>query len=97
MNEKKLVEKSLEDSLVTVTVQLYQPFYNFMKEYLAFFGSKQSIEELSRTMIYQSVQTLYRKLEAFAKDPEKHLEESVCFNKWPHIALTSFQDDEEDP
>jgi len=95
MSEKALAKKTLEHNMIEVRIQLYEPFYKFMKDYLAFFGSKQSIEELGRIMIYQSVQTLYQKLEEFAKDPQNHLEESVCFNKWPHVAMTSFQNEEE--
>jgi len=97
MSEKKLAEKTLTANMIDVHVQLYEPFHNFMKEYLAFFGSEQTIEDLCRTMIYECVKLLYSNLEDFAEGDFKHIEKSALFKKWPHIACAAFyaKDEEE--
>jgi len=94
MSEKKLAEKTLENSIVEVHVKLYEPFYNFLKEYLAFFGSKRPIEDVLRDMIYTEVKCLYAELGGFIKG--EHVEDGAWFNKWPHIAIASSPDDEEE-
>jgi len=94
MSEKQLAEKTLEDNMVEVHVTLYEPFYNFLKEYLAFFGSKQTIENLCRGIVYQEVKYLYEKFEGFIKD--EHIEDGAWFNKWPHIGCVSFDAEDEE-
>ena len=98
MNEKEVVEKAMTANMVDVTVSLYEPFYNFMKEYLAFFGDKKTVEELCRTMIYESVKFLQQELESFASQRQNLIEKGSWFNKWPHLAIVSTPDpeDEED-
>ena len=69
--------------MVNVSVALYKPFHDFIKAYLAFFGSKQSIEDLCRSMIYKDTEALYSQLKGFP-----HIDGQDWFNKWPHIAIT---------
>ena len=78
-------EPSEKDKLdmVNVSVALYKPFHDFIKAYLAFFGSKQSIEDLCRSMIYKDTEALYRQLKGFP-----HIDGQDWFNKWSHIAIT---------
>ena len=62
---------------------LYKPFHEFIKANLAFFGSKQSIEDLCRSMIYKNTEALYSQLKGFP-----HIDDQDWFNKWSHIAIT---------
>jgi len=94
MSEKELAEKALTDNRIEVHVTLYEPFYNFMKEYLAFFGDKRTIEQLCRDMIYNDVNYLYQELTGFASESTHHVEEGSLFEKWPHLAITSYPDPE---
>lgn len=83
--------------MIEVTVRFYEPFYNFMKEYLAYFGSEQTVEELCRMMIYESVKFLYKELEEFAyANSFRHIEKGSWFKKWPHISTVSFEEDKEE-
>lgn len=86
MSEKELTKK--ENHMVQVTVTLYEPFYKFIKEYLAFFGDKKSIEEMCRTMICDDVKHLYHTLHQYLDSEVSHIEETAWFAKWPHIACT---------
>lgn len=95
VKEKQLAEKAMSDSMVEVHVKLYEPFYNFMKEYLAFFGSKQTVEDLCRKMIYDSVSCLHQELREFASADYKHIEEGAWFDKWPHLACVAIPDEKE--
>ncbi len=98
MNEKKLAEKTLTANMIDVNIQLYEPFYNFLKEYLAFFGSKQTIEDVCRSMIYDSVKLLHANLKDFAYGDFRYIENGAWFTKWPHLGCVAFdaQDEEEE-
>jgi len=96
MSEKEVVEKAMTANMVKVQVELYEPFYNFMKEYLAFFGDPKTVENLCRTMIYESVKFLQQELEAFASQRQNLIEKGSWFNKWPHLAIVSIPDTEDE-
>ena len=95
--EAKATQEETEPSekerleMVNVSVDLYKPFYEFLKAYLAFFGSKQSIEDLCRSMIYKNTQVLYSQLKGFP-----FIEGQDWFSKWSHIAITEEPETEED-
>ena len=94
--EEELAEKTLKSNMVEGHVILYGPFYSFMKEYLAFFGSKQTVEGICRAMICDSVGLLYQELDEFASNPHKHIEKGAWFNRWPHIACVSWSDERDE-
>ena len=77
--------------MVNVSIDLYKPFYEFIKAYLAFFGSNQSIEDLCRSMIYKDTEALYSQLKGFP-----FIEEQAWFKKWTHIAITEAPEPTED-
>lgn len=97
---EKAVTKALDKNMVKVEVELYEPFYNFIKEYLAFFGSKNTVEDFCRIAIYDAVKDLYNQLGCrVLKEREgtgEFLEEDAWFNKWMHIAICSTPDNPED-
>ena len=95
MNEQTRVEKALEHEMVTVQVQLFKPFHDFIKAYAEFFGSKHTIEDVCRQMIYESANMLYNQLDEFQHAGFKYIEKNAWMNKWPHLAITSTQDEAE--
>ncbi|MCK4478427.1 hypothetical protein KAU88_07885 [Candidatus Bathyarchaeota archaeon] len=98
MSEKAIVEKTLDKNMVTVKLTLYKPFYDFIKEYLTFFGSKYPVEDFCRETVYREVQLLHQELQSFISDPNayRHAEKDCWNNKWMHIAITSTPDNPED-
>jgi len=95
MNEQAKVEKVLEHEMVTVQVQLFKPFHDFIKAYAEFFGSKHSVEDVCRQMIYESANMLYNQLDEFQHAGFKYIEKNAWMNKWPHISITATQPEEE--
>ena len=77
--------------MVNISVALYKPFHEFLKAYLAFFGSKQSIEDLCRSMIYKDTEALYSQLKGMP-----FIEGQDWFKKWTHIAITEEPEPAED-
>ena len=91
--EKASKEQVMSSKMIVVNVRLYEPFHKFIEQYLAFFGSKQTVEELCRTMIYNDVNFLFRELEEFlsATFVKTCIEKDALFNKWPHLSITAFE------
>lgn len=67
-SEENKNQSENEPEMVTVTVELYKPFYDFLKDYLAFFGSKQTMGDLYQQIIYEEARHLYSDLAEFAKE-----------------------------
>lgn len=61
---------------VGVQVELYKPFYDFLREYMAFFGVKCSMENFCRQLIHDRINSLYDDLNKFAND-------NVLLEDWP--------------
>lgn len=91
--EKQVVEKTLEPNVVEVRISLFKPFYDFLKEYVQFFGSKRSIEDLCRIMIYEDVENLYRTLGKWLESEVSHIETEAWPNKHAHLEITSSPED----
>lgn len=93
MSEKQVVEKTLEPNMVEVRVHLFKPFYEFLKQYIQFFGSKRSIEDLCTIMIYDDVSSLYRGLGQWLESEVSHIEKEAWPNKHAHLEITSSPED----
>lgn len=93
--ETSKVEKALKHEMVTVQVQLFKPFHDFIKAYAEFFGSKHSVEDVCRQMIYESSNMLYNQLDEFQHAGFKYIEKDSWMNKWPHISITATQPEED--
>lgn len=101
MNEQKNEEKAkalkaLKGQMVSVNVTLFKPYYDFIKDYVQFFGSERSVAEICRMMIYANVNSLYQSLGAFVKDELTHVEKGAWFEKHSHIACVSFPEEKEE-
>lgn len=91
--ESKTMTKALEGEMIELKVTVFKPYVEFIKEYLAFFGSKKTIEDVCRQMICDDVKSLYRELKGAGDD---YIEEGAWFNKHSFIACVSSPNEEED-
>ena len=99
MSEQKAeTEEKPKHPMVEVRVSLYKPFYDFLTEYLQFFGSTQTIEDVCRDMIYFELESIYRKLDEFASKEVNHVDKEGWFDRFSHLAVVSFPapDEEEE-
>lgn len=94
--QEKKVEHALEGEMVELKVTVFKPYIDFMKEYLAFFGSKQTIEDLCRTMIYDDVKNLNSALNQWIESEVSHIEKEAWFNKHSFLACASSPEDKEE-
>jgi hypothetical protein len=62
----KAMAKSMGEEMITVNMELFSPFVDFLKDFLRYFGSKKTLEDLCREMIYEQVGYLYNELHDFA-------------------------------
>ncbi len=54
--------------MIKLDVEIAEGFYNFLKDYLAFFGSGMTVEELVAQMAYSEARNLHLALTAFVKE-----------------------------
>ena len=85
------------DRMIIVSVDIFEPFYKFMQEYLLFFGSKKTIEDLCRQMIYGEVECLHQELTGFVKANSHFIEGSDWVEKHMHLAICVDPEPEENP
>lgn len=91
---EQLAEKTLDQ--VEVHTTLYKPFYEFLKELLAFYGSKETIEDISRQIIYEYIRGQYERIhDLICKDAVTKTYRQTWFDKWDKIAITCGPDEEE--
>lgn len=87
-------ENAKKDEMVTVQVDLFSPFVDFMKDYLAFFGSKKTLEDLCREMIYGDVGNLYNELHGWLETAVSHIETVDFFSKYSFLGCVSTPEEE---
>jgi hypothetical protein len=92
--KKKETAKATSGELITVNVKLSQPFVDFMKEYLRYFGSKETLEDLCREIIYDKIGQLYDDLHAFAGTRGHLLETKNWYWKNSRVSLVSIEAEE---
>ncbi|MCK4433973.1 hypothetical protein KAU92_00680 [Candidatus Bathyarchaeota archaeon] len=95
--EKQMVEDALKHEMIEVHTSLTRTFYEFLKELLAFYGSKETVEDLSRWIIYAYVREQYESIhDHMCKDAVTKAYRLKWFEKWDRIAVTCGPDDEEE-
>ncbi|MCW4018344.1 MAG: hypothetical protein NWF00_06660 [Candidatus Bathyarchaeota archaeon] len=77
-----------EPRMITVTLEVFEPFHDFLKKYLAFFGSKMTLEELIQQMVYEESRRLYSALTEFTNDNNHYVGKHSWFTKHPEVAQT---------
>jgi len=95
--EQEVVEKTLESEMVEIHTSLFYPFYQFLKKLLAFYGSNETVEDMVRQIVYKYVGEQYQGIRDFmSKDSVANGYREKWFEKWNHIAITSYPDEEEE-
>lgn len=81
--------ESLGNPMLTVQVNLFSPFANFIEKYRQFFGSPKSIEDFCREAVYEKCNTLYSDLTQFADNKTHLLDPHAWYEKHNHLSITS--------
>jgi hypothetical protein len=91
VNNKDADSKVQETKMIPLTVEITEPFYKFLKEYLAFFGSHMTIEDIAQQMIYQESQHLHNDLTEYIKDVDNnhYVGTLPWFKKYREVAVTT--------
>jgi hypothetical protein len=94
---RQRLAKALGGNLIPVTVQLFEPYVKFAKEYMQFFGVKDTFEIFCMKLIYDEIERLHRDLTEFidSKDTPHFVEGTDWYSKNPHVAITSDQEPDE--
>jgi hypothetical protein len=88
-HKKTFAALSGGNEMVTVQVDMFSPFVDFMKDYLAFFGSKKSLEDLCREMIYDDIKNLFNELHGWLGSTVSHVETVDFFSKYSFLGCVS--------
>jgi hypothetical protein len=86
-------------AMIPVQVELFEPFVKFAKEYIAFFGSKDTLEIFLMKLIYHEINRLHSDLTSYVYDNEKQghiLAGEDWFDKHPHLAASGCEDEDKD-
>lgn len=99
MSEKpkmeKMLKNNIENNMVTVKVQLFKPFVDFIEDYRKFFGSSYTLEQTCMKMIYNQTEQLFKQLDDVASKSKGLLSASDFFKKHSHLGIVSFDGSEE--
>lgn len=99
LKTRQKLAKVMGGKLIPVTVELFDPYVKFAKEYMEFFNVKDSFEVFLMRLIYDELERLHRNLTTFVedKDQEAFIDSQCWYDKNPHVACTATQipDEEE--
>jgi hypothetical protein len=95
-HKKTFAALSGGNEMVTVQMDMFSPFVDFMKDYLAFFGSKKTPEDLCREMIYDDVKNLYGELHGWLESALSHVETTDFFSKYSFLGCVSDSKEEQE-
>ena len=97
MNTQETESKKDPDlQIISLKIELCKPFYDFLKEYLNFFGSHYTVEEFCRSIVHNEVKILFNDLDDLTRSNESLLDKSDFFKKHFYIGTVSFPDPEEE-
>jgi len=98
--DQKTREKIAEvmgGNLITVNVELFEPYVKFAKEYMQFFGIEEKFEIFCMRLIYNELERLHRDLTGFVDSKDPHfIAGKDWYAKHPHLACTGTQPDDEE-
>ncbi len=102
INERELWLKNhpggkevLGGEMVQLKITVFSPFLNFIREYLQFFGDKQTLETFCMQAVYDKCNILHSDLTQFAKNKIHLLDPDAWYEKHSHLAITSTQPEDE--
>jgi hypothetical protein len=103
MNERILwqnnhpnAEDNLGGHMLQVRVELFSPFADFIRQYLAYFGDKKTLQEFCMEAVYDKVRAIEGDLRDFTRD-KKHLVSSMnWYEKFPAMVHGDDSEEEEE-
>jgi hypothetical protein len=95
---RQKIAEVMGGNLVPVTVELFDPYVKFAKEYMQFFNVKDSFEIFLIRLIYDELERLHHDLTEFvhSKDAKHFIEGTDWYEKNPHLACTGYQGSEDE-
>ena len=96
MSKETEPKKDLDLKMTPLKIELAKPFYDFIQEYLKFFGSKYTVEQIYMQMIYSQVKRLFNKLDDFVREKDSFLDKSDYFKKHFFLGSVCFDDPEDE-
>jgi len=84
-------EAVLGGKMVQLRIPIFSPFLNFIREYLSFFGDKQTLETFCMKAVYDKCNILHSDLTQFAENKVHLLDPDAWYEKHSHLAITSTQ------
>ena len=81
------MEEKTETKMFPLSIEISEPFYNFLKEHLAFFGSDMTIEDLCQQMVYEESRRLHHALTEFVEG-NNYVGRRPWLEKHKDVALT---------
>jgi hypothetical protein len=95
--DRQKLAKVMGGTMKPVTVELYDPYVKFAKEFIQFFNVQDSFEIFLMRLIYDGIERLQRDLTEFveSRDGQHFTNGPDWYNKNPHIACTASQPNEE--
>lgn len=95
---RKQIAKVMGGNLITVNVELFEPYVKFAKEYMQFFNVHDSFEIFLMRLIYDEIGRLHSDLTEFVhdKDSKHFVDGNDWYNKNPHVACTAYQQPDEE-
>lgn len=91
----KELKEVLGNNMLTVQVMLYGPFVDFIREYLRFFGDKQTLDTFCTLAVYEKCNSLHNDLTEFVNKKTHGLDAHAWYEKHSHLAITSSQPEDE--
>jgi hypothetical protein len=84
-------------NMIPVTVELFDPYVKFAKEFIQFFNVQDSFETFLMRLVYDGLERLQRDLTEFveSKDSQHFIDGQDWYSKNPHVACVAHQPDEE--
>jgi len=80
--DEKISKQETDDEIVTVNVRLGKWFHDFIKDYLEFIGSTDTVEDFCRDAIFGDIDALQDQLHGL-----DHFNAKDFFNKYPHVCM----------
>lgn len=88
MSENNQTPAAAEVKIIQLNVEITESFANFLKDYLEFFGSKMTIEDLAQQMIYEESSRLHVALTEYVAG-NHYVGRIPWFKKFREVAVTT--------
>jgi hypothetical protein len=88
-------KQAVGGELLEFSITVFSPYVDFAKDYMKFFNTHGTIEDLFRSLIYRGLGNLCEDLDTFAHDPKHVLDKDAFYSKYSHVSLTTYEEPED--